>query len=254
MSVFDVSEKVVIVTGGNVGIGKAIARRFLQEGASVLTCSRRDYDAPPAAEGVDGVNERIVHMTCDVREPEQVEAVVRRTMDEFGRIDVLVNNAGGSPAADSSTASPRFFAAIIAINLTGLMVLSQRVNAIMQAQDAGGAMINIASIAGLQASPMMAAYGAAKAGVVNVTKSFAAEWGPKVRVNCIAPGLILTEGADFLAPTEEAKRSIASSIPLRRIGLPDEIADPVLFFASDASRYVSGSTLLIDGGGRIRGA
>src|SRR4051812_29067523 len=118
---FDVSGKVAIVTGGNVGIGENIARTLLQEGCSVLTCSRRDYPTPPAAEGLAGVDGRIVHMTCDVREPEQIEAVVQRATDEFGRLDFLINNAGGSPGADTSTASPRFFASIIAINLTGLM-------------------------------------------------------------------------------------------------------------------------------------
>jgi NAD(P)-dependent dehydrogenase (short-subunit alcohol dehydrogenase family) len=120
----------------------------------VVTCSRRDYDSPPAAEGVDDdASKRVVHMTCDVREPDQIDAVVQRALDEFGRVDVLVNNAGGSPAADASTASPRFFAAIIAINLTGLMVFSQRANNVMQKQDEGGSIVNISSVAGLSATP-----------------------------------------------------------------------------------------------------
>jgi NAD(P)-dependent dehydrogenase (short-subunit alcohol dehydrogenase family) len=249
---FDVSGKVAIVTGGNVGIGLEIARTYLREGACVLTCSRRDYPAPPAAEGVEGAAGRIVHMTCDVREPEQVDAVVQRTVDEFGRLDILVNNAGGSPWTSSTTASPRFFAAIIAINLTGLMVFSQRANNVMQTQDDGGTIINISSVAGLVASPFSAAYGAAKAGVINVTRSFAAEWGPKVRVNCIAPGLILTEGADFLAPTEEAKEAAAAAIPVKRIGLPADIADVVHFLSSPAARYINGETVVVDGGGRLR--
>lgn len=249
---FDIAKKVAIVTGGNVGIGLSIARMFLGAGGSVVTCSRRDYPSPPAAEGLEGVDDRIVHMTCDVREADQVDAVVAKTKETFGAVDILVNNAGGSPWTNSSTASPRFFAAIIAINLTGLMVFSQRANNVMQEQEDGGTIINISSVAGLVASPFSAAYGAAKAGVINVTRSFAAEWGPKVRVNCVAPGLILTEGADFLAPTEEAKQAAAEAIPLKRIGIPEEVADVVHFLSSPAARYVSGETLVVDGGGRLR--
>ncbi len=249
----DVAGKVAVVTGGNVGIGRSIARRLLVEGCSVVTCSRRDYDAPPAAEGLDGVEGRIVHMSCDVREPEQVEAVVTGAVDAFGGLDILVNNAGGSPAAEAATASPRFFAAVIATNLTSVMVFSQKGNAVMQQQDGGGVIVNISSVAGLNASPGLAAYSAAKAGVINVTRSLANEWGPKVRVNCVAPGLILTEGAEYLVPSDEAKVAAEASIPLGRIGEPDEIADVVMFLASDASRYVNGETIVVDGGGRVRG-
>jgi NAD(P)-dependent dehydrogenase (short-subunit alcohol dehydrogenase family) len=249
---FDIAKRTAIVTGGNVGIGAAIARMFLEAGASVVTCSRRDYPSPPAAEGLEGVSDRIVHMTCDVREPDQIDAVVQTAKDTFGSVDVLVNNAGGSPGAAAATASPRFFAAVIAINLTGLMTFSQRANAVMQEQSDGGTIINISSVAGVLAAPFSAAYGAAKAGVINVTRSLAVEWGPKVRVNCIAPGLILTEGADYLAPTEQAKADIAAQIPVRRIGLPEDIADVVHFLSSPAARYINAETIVVDGGQRIR--
>jgi NAD(P)-dependent dehydrogenase (short-subunit alcohol dehydrogenase family) len=248
---FDVSGKVAIVTGGNVGIGAGIARTFLEEGASVVTCSRRDYDSPPAAEGLSGVDGRIFHKTCDVREADQVEAVVDLAVEKFGRVDILVNNAGGSPAASSTDASPRFFAAIAAINLTGVIVFSQKANAVMQKQDEGGVIINISSVAGLQGAAFSVMYGASKAGVINATKSLAVEWAPKVRVNCIAPGLILTEGADYLAPTEEIKQAIASGIPVRRIGEPDDIADVVHFLCSPAARYINGETIVVDGGQRL---
>ena len=250
----DISGKVAIVTGGNVGIGHSIAATFLKEGASVVTCSRRDYDSPPAAEGLDDdAKERIVHMTCDVREADQIDAVVQRAVDEFGRLDILVNNAGGSPAADASTASPRFFAAIIAINLTGLMVFSQRANNVMQKQDEGGSIVNISSLAGLSATPWSVAYGAAKAGVINVTKTFAVTWAPKVRVNCIAPGLIWTEAASFLAPTDAARDAARQMIPLHRIGEVEEISDVVQFLCSPASRYITGETIIVDGGSHLRG-
>jgi NAD(P)-dependent dehydrogenase (short-subunit alcohol dehydrogenase family) len=131
------------------------------------------------------------------------------------------------------------------------MVFSQKANAVMQKQGEGGTIVNIASVAGLQAAPFMAAYGAAKAGVISVTKTNAVEWGPKVRVNCIAPGLILTEGAAFLAPTEQAREAISSAIPVRRIGEVDDVADVVHFLCSPASRYVNGDTIVVDGGQRL---
>jgi NAD(P)-dependent dehydrogenase (short-subunit alcohol dehydrogenase family) len=245
---FDVSGKVAIVTGGNVGIGQSIARTLLEGGASVVTCSRRDYDSPPAAEGLTGVDDRVIHMTCDVREVDQIQAVVDRAVKEFGKVDVLVNNAGGSPGAPSATASPRFFAAVIAINLTGVLVFSQRANAVMQEQDEGGSIINISSVAGIRGAAFSVAYGASKAGVINATMSLAVEWAPKVRVNCISPGLIMTEGASYLAPTEEAQRAIANAIPLKRIGEVSEIADVVTFLASPASRYITGENIVVDGG------
>ncbi|MEX0874832.1 MAG: glucose 1-dehydrogenase [Actinomycetota bacterium] len=247
---FDISDKVAIVTGGNVGIGQAIGRSLLEAGCSVVTCSRRDYDSPPAAEGLEGVDGRIIHMTCDVREADQIDSVVQRATDTFGRLDILVNNAGGSPGADSASASPRFFAAVIAINLTGLLVFSQKANAVMQAQGSGGTIINISSVAGIEGAAFSVAYGASKAGVINATRSLSVEWGPKVRVNCIAPGLIMTEGAAYLAPTEEAKQAIAARIPVRRIGEVDEIADVVHFLASPAARYMTGETVVVDGGAR----
>jgi len=247
---FDISDKVAIVTGGNVGIGQAIARTLLEAGCKVMTCSRRDYDSPPAAEGLEGVDGRVMHMTCDVREADQIQAVIDRTKSEFGSIDILVNNAGGSPGASSSTASPRFFAAVIAINLTGVLVFSQKANAYMQEQTEGGTIINISSVAGLEGAAFSVAYGASKAGVINATRSLAREWAPGVRVNCIAPGLIMTEGAEYLAPTEEAKQAIAARIPAGRIGEPGEIADVVHFLASPAARYMTGETVVVDGGAR----
>lgn len=248
----DFADQAVIVTGGNVGLGKAMARRFLDLGASVATCSRRDYDAPPAAEGMDGVADRIFHQSVDVREVDQLDAFVERVLDAFGRVDVLVNNAGGSPGHDTSTASHRFFEKIVALNFTALLNLSQRANAVMQKQDEGGTIINISSMAGLGPSAGLTVYGAAKAAVINLTASLAVEWGPKVRVNCIAPGFVLTEGADYLLAGEEAKAAAAQASPLKRLCTPEEIADVCMFLASPASRYVNGVTLPVDGGGRLR--
>lgn len=248
----DLTGKSVIVTGGNVGLGKAMARRFLECGASVATCSRRDYDTPPAAEGLEGVEDRIFHRSVDVREVDQLDAFVEQVSDAYGRIDVLVNNAGGSPGHDVSSASHRFVDKIVALNLTAVFNLSQRANAVMQKQDEGGVIVNISSMAGLGPSPGLTIYGAAKAGVINLTASLAVEWGPKVRVNCIAPGFVLTEGADFLLPNEQAKEVFAQMSPLKRLCTPEEIADVCVFLSSPLSRYVNGATLPVDGGGRLR--
>lgn len=249
---FDLSGKVAVVTGGNVGLGKAMARRFLEVDCNVATCSRRDYDSPPGAEGLEGTEGRIFHQSVDVREVTQLDAFVEKVLDTYGRIDVLVNNAGGSPGHDPATASHRFFEKILALNFTALLNLSQRANTVMQKQDEGGTIINISSMAGLGASPGLTVYGAAKAAVVNLTASLAVEWGPKVRVNCIAPGFVLTEGADFLLPTDEIKEQFAQGTPLKRLCTPEEIADVALFLASPASRYVNGATIPVDGGGRLR--
>ena len=243
--------RVVIVTGGNRGVGKVIARRFLEEGARVTTCSRGEYDEPPAAEGVEGAEGRVIHVPCDVRNLEQIDDVVGRTLDAFGRLDVLVNNAGGSPVAPTGPTSPRFHASVIAINLVGPLWFSQRANAVMQEQDSGGAIVNISSMASVTASPGLVAYGAAKAGLNHFTRSLAVEWGPKVRVNCIALGTIQTEALDavIFSNDEKTKMRFERANPLRRIGTPEEIANTCIFLAGGRAAYVNGATIWADGGG-----
>jgi len=245
--------RVALITGASRGFGRAIALAFAREGARIAAnylSSRREADGLVAEAGRLGAE--AFTLLGDVAREDDARALVDSTVDRFGRLDILVNNAGGSPAADASTASPRFFAAVIAINLTGMMVFSQRANNVMQKQDEGGSIVNISSVAGLTATPWSVAYGASKAGVINVTKSFAVAWGPRVRVNCIAPGLIWTEAAAFLAPTEEARSEARAMIPLNRIGEVEEIADVVQFLCSPASRYITGETIVVDGGSRLR--
>ena len=246
--------QVVIVTGGNRGVGRVIARRFLEEGASVLTCSRGEYEQPPAAEGVADAEGRIIHLPCDVREIEQVDRVVARAVEMFGRLDVLINNAGGSPVADAGSASPRFHKAVIEINLTGPLWFAQRANAVMQEQDSGGSIVNISSMASVVPSPGLTTYGAAKAGLNHLTRNLAAEWGPKVRVNCIALGTIQTEALDevVFGGDMERKRRYAQAVPLRRIGEPEEIANTCIFLASDRAPYINGATIWADGGGVVQ--
>jgi NAD(P)-dependent dehydrogenase (short-subunit alcohol dehydrogenase family) len=240
----DMSRQVVIVTGGCQGIGRGIALRFLNEGANVVICARH----PPALPVATG--KHAAHfVAADVREPDQVDAVVSQTVERFGRIDVLVNNAGGSPPADAATASPRFSAAIIQLNLVAPLVFSQRVNAVMQNQESGGSIINIASVSAMRPSPGTAAYGAAKAGLVNLTQSLAVEWAPKVRINAVVAGIMRTEKAHLHYGDETAMKRVAATIPLGRMGEPDDVADACLYLASPLARYVSGACLAVHGGG-----
>jgi NAD(P)-dependent dehydrogenase (short-subunit alcohol dehydrogenase family) len=240
----EMSHKVVIVTGGCQGIGRGIAMRFLGEGADVVVCARH----PPQSPVASGDREA-VFIAADVREPDQVEAVVKGAVERFGRIDVLVNNAGGSPPADAATASPRFSASIINLNLTAPLVFAQRVNAIMQRQPEGGAIVNIASVSATRPSPGTAAYGAAKAGLISLTQSLAVEWAPKVRINAVVAGIIRTEKAHLHYGDEAALERVAKTVPLGRMGEPDDVADACLYLASPWARYVSGACLTVHGGG-----
>jgi NAD(P)-dependent dehydrogenase (short-subunit alcohol dehydrogenase family) len=191
---------------------------------------------------------------CDVRDPDAVQRVVDRALADFGRLDVLVNNAGGAPPTDTSTASAKFHKAIIDINLTAPLVFAIKANAVMQGQDGGGSIVNISSMASVVAAPRLVAYGAAKAGLNALTRSLAVEWGPKVRVNCIALGTIMTEALEtYVLPKDSAAReAMTAAIPLRRIGEAEEIANVCLFLCSEAAPYIDGSTIWADGGG-LRG-
>jgi NAD(P)-dependent dehydrogenase (short-subunit alcohol dehydrogenase family) len=240
----DMSRKVVIVTGGCQGIGRGIATTFLREGADVVICARH----PPAAP-VTSREHEAVFIAADVRDPDQIDAVVKQTLERFGRIDILVNNAGGSPPADAATASPRFSASIIQLNLVSPLVFAQRVNAVMQKQGEGGSIVNIASVSATRPSPGTAAYGAAKAGLVNLTQSLAVEWAPKVRVNAIVAGIIRTEKAHLHYGDEAAMLRVAATVPLGRMGEPEDVADACLYLASPLARYVSGACLAVHGGG-----
>jgi NAD(P)-dependent dehydrogenase (short-subunit alcohol dehydrogenase family) len=231
--------KVVIVTGGCRGIGRGIARRFADAGAHVVVCCRHEPDDLP-----DGW----LFVAADVREPDQVDAVIATTRKRFGRLDVLVNNAGGSPPADTATASPRFTAGIIALNLTAAIVFAQRANAVMQEGD-GGSIVNIASVSGVRPSPEAAAYGAAKAGLLNATQTMAVEFAPKVRVNAVVAGLVVTEQSHLFYGDDAGIAAVGATVPLGRMADPSDIADICLFLASPLARYVTGAEILAHGGG-----
>lgn len=236
--------RVALVTGGTKGLGKGITEELLRAGYSVVVCGRSTPEAPIAA----GELTASFH-ACDVRDPEQVTALVAAVVAEHGRLDLLVNNAGGSPPADAATVSPRFSASIIALNLTAPLVCAQAANAVMQTQESGGAIVNIASVSGTRPSPGTAAYGAAKAGLINLTKSLAVEWAPKVRVNALVCGFIMTELADMHYGDAEGTAAVAATVPLGRFADAEDIANAVKWLASDESSYVTGAALEIHGGG-----
>ena len=240
----DLAGKLVLITGGTRGIGRGIAERFLAAGAEVLVCSRHEPDDLPTAGDATAS-----FLAADMREPEAIAALFGRVEEEYGRLDVLINNAGGSPSAEAATASVRFAAAIVMLNLQSAMMCSPHANKLMQEQDDGGVILNIGSVSGLRASPGTAAYGAAKAGLINLTQSLAVEWAPKVRVNCVSAGLIDTEQSHIHYGDEMGKARVAATIPAGRLGTPQDVGDACVFMASPLAAYISGANLLVHGGG-----
>ena len=240
----DLAGRAVIVTGGTRGVGRGISERFLEAGAQVLACARREPDEPVKAGGREAV-----YVAADVREVEQIESVVAEARSRFGRLDVLVNNAGGAPAAEAATASPRFSEAIIRLNLIAPLHFAQQANALMQQQDEGGCIINIASVSAIRPSPGTAAYGAAKAGLLSLTQTLAVEWAPRVRVNAVTAGMIRTELAHLHYGDEQGIAAVGATVPLGRMGEPGDVGDACVYLASPLASYVSGANLLLHGGG-----
>lgn len=240
----DFTGRVVLITGGSRGIGRGIAEAFLAAGADVAVCGRNAPDELPNAGGKSAL-----FVSADVRDADQVEKMVNDVVERLGRLDVLINNAGGAPFAEAATASPRFSEKIIQLNLTAALHCAQHANRIMQAQDSGGSIINIASVSGVRPSPGTAAYGAAKAGLINLSGTLAIEWGPKVRVNVVSAGMIRTEQAHLHYGSEEGIAQVAATVPLNRLGTPEDVAGACLYFASPLASYVSGANLVLHGGG-----
>ena len=167
----------------------------------------------------------------------------------FGRLAVMVNTAGGAPPADAATASPRFSESIIRLNLLAPLNFAQRANAVMQQQESGGVIINIASVSAIRPSPGTAAYGAAKAGLLSLTQSLAVEWAPKVRINAVTAGMIRTEQAHLHYGDEAGIAAVEATVPLGRLAEPADVGDVCLFLSSTLARYISGASILLHGGG-----
>ncbi|MDY7081382.1 MAG: glucose 1-dehydrogenase [Halobacteria archaeon] len=234
-----------MVTGSSSGIGRSIAERFADDGANVVVSSREQENVDPVAEGInesDGGDALAIE--CDVTERDAVEDMVEDTVEEFGSIDCLVNNAGASFMAGFDDISPNGWQTIVEINLTGTYNCTQIAGDYLKESE--GSVINFASVAGQQGSPFMSHYGAAKAAIINLTTTLAFEWAEEnVRINCIAPGFVATPGVESQmgVSADEIDREDVN----RRIGMSEEIADLTQFLASDASSYIVGETVTAKG-------
>lgn len=263
--------RVAIVTGTSRGVGVGISRRLLEEGATVVGCSRRELPALPAAQGIDDAQERSAQWVCEQGDWRQIDAFVQRVVDRFGRVDILVNNAGGTvptpqveavpalvakiqgapAAADDFERTARFHAFAIQNNLISPLWFAIRAARQMLGQESGGSIINISSGASHPAgSPTLVSYGAAKSGMNHMTKSLAQEWGPKVRVNCLALGATYTEGFRkiVLGKKDPEGREYFKNVPLRRGGEPEEVGNACIFLCSGQADIINGATILMDGG------
>jgi NAD(P)-dependent dehydrogenase (short-subunit alcohol dehydrogenase family) len=203
-----------------------------------VTCGRHEAD-------VEGA----LFMSADVRKPADAEKVVAKAVEHFGRLDVLVNNAGGAPHAMAADMSPRFVEAVINLNLLAPLWCAQSAHKVMAVQEDGGCIVNVSSVSGLRPSPGASAYGAAKAGLINLTTTLAVEWAPLVRINCVSAGLLDTGAGDEFYGGPGGMERVAATVPLGRMGTPADVAEACLWLASPGSSYVSGANLVLHGGG-----
>lgn len=239
----DFAGRVVLVTGGTKGIGRTIAERFLTAGADVVVCGRTTPETLPTAAG-----RHALFRATDVRDPVAVDGLVDYVVQQCGRLDVLVNNAGGSPDADAATVSPRFVEKIVALNLLAPFYASQAANRVMQDQAEGGAIVNIGSVSAEDPQPGTAAYSAAKAGLRVLSRALAMEWAPRVRVNHIITGLIRTDSAAAVYGPDGGA-AVARTIPMGRMAVPEDVAKACMYLASTLSDYVTGADVAVHGGG-----
>ncbi|MGR5133857.1 SDR family oxidoreductase [Vibrio alfacsensis] len=241
---FENDGKTVLITGGTKGIGAGIAKTFLDSGANVIVCGRSEPETLPSS------GERKARfLPVDVRDLDSIDTLFAIIQAEYGQLDVLINNAGGSPFALADKASPRFHESIIRLNLIAPLNVAQRANALMQIQSRQGVIIFISSVSALRPSPGTAAYGAAKAGVLSLVQSLAVEWAPKVRVVAVTPGLVETEQSALHYGDEAGIKAVSETIPLGRMAQPSDIGGACLFLASEHCLYGSGCNLVLHGGG-----
>ena len=238
---FDYSGQVVLITGGTKGLGRGIAARFDAAGAHVIVCARSEGDRP--------LPSRWSFLPADLRDGTQAWAMVDAAVAVHGRLDVVINNAGGAPPADTATASPRFTEKIVALNLLAPIFVSQRANHYMQGRPTGGCIINIGSVVSHRPSPTVAAYGAAKAGLNNFSMTTAQEWAPKVRVNTVIVGMVITEKSALHYGDEATIARVAQTIPIGRMAVADDVANACLYLASSGADYITGAELVVHGGG-----
>ena len=249
---FDLSGRVAIVTGGSRGLGLEMAEGLAEAGAALMLCARRAEWLTPALEDFRARGVRVDGMLCDVAKAEDVQAVVDRTTKTYGRVDILVNNAGVSWGAEPEDMPLDKWQKVIDINLTGAFLFAQAAGREMLKQQLGR-IINVSSIAGIHSSvngPHYVGYAASKAGMMGLTRELAATWGRHgIRVNAIAPGFFHSRLAD--AAIEIAEPAIKANSPLPRVGAAGELKGVVVFLAADASNYITGQVIVVDGGRTI---
>ncbi len=247
---FDLSGRVAIVTGGGSGIGRQMAQALAELGADLVLCARRPERCEQAAEEIAQLGVRALGLRCDVGDKAEVDALVSRTLDELGRVDIVVNNAGaswGAPAVDHPLEA---WNKVMAVNLTGVFLVSQAAGRVM-IDRGGGKIVNIASTAAFGALPPelmdAVAYSASKGGVLSLTRDLAVKWARHgVFVNALAPGWFPSEMSQALL--EQKAAGLLAGIPLGRFGGPDDLKGAVAFLASAASDFVTGQVLVVDGG------
>lgn len=248
---FDLSGKVAVVTGGGSGLGRKMAEALAESGADLVLCARKAERCDQAAAELRELGVRALGLGCDVRDPAQIDAVVRKAVEELGRVDILVNNSGTSWGAPPEDVPLEGWQKVIDVNLTGAFLFAQAAGRVMIEQGDGGKIVNVASVAAFRGAPQAAMnaipYNASKGGLVALTIDLAVKWAPhRINVNAIAPGWFPT---DLSGSTIEAGRdAFLRRIPLGRFGGDDDLKGAVVFLASAASDYVTGTTIVVDGG------
>jgi gluconate 5-dehydrogenase len=249
---FDLSGRVAIVTGGSRGLGQEIAEGLAEAGAKLMLCARRDEWLAPAVKEFRARGVAVESALCDVSKPSDVQAVVDATVRAFGQVDILVNNAGISWGDEPETMPLDKWQKVIEVNLTGAFLFSQAAGREMLKREYGR-IINVASIAGLHASvngPHYVGYASSKAGLMGLTRELAGTWGRRgIRVNAIAPGFFPSRMTEAVLPKAEA--ALKASCPLPRAGAPGELKGVAVFLAADASNYITGQVIVVDGGRTI---
>jgi NAD(P)-dependent dehydrogenase (short-subunit alcohol dehydrogenase family) len=231
-----------LVTGGTRNIGLRIAQRLRGAGADVMVCGRTEPAELPAG---------LSFVAADVRDPGQVAALVQRVLQTYGRLDLLVNNAGGGPAVPAADVSPNLATAVIRLNLLAPFFVAQAANAIMQTQPGGGLILNIGSVSASRPAPGTVLYAAAKAGLRTLTQALALEWAPAVRVNSVTVGVARTDDNADHYGDEAGLTAVAATVPMGRLATPDDVADACLLLTSPLADYITGADLLVDGGGQL---
>jgi len=242
--------RVAVVTAGGSGIGAATARRFGKEGAAVVVADLSGTRAEKVAAEIIAAGGKAAHIKMDASDPEAVQAAIRRATDSFGRLDVMFNNAGAAELAAIEDTTLESWNRVVAVTLTSVFLGIKYSLPIMRKQG-GGAIVNTASISGTRGDYGMGSYNAAKAAVINLTRTAAMEnAGYKIRVNCVCPGAINTRAPELLAGprADEFRKAQGAAAPMGRIGEPEEIANTVLFLASDEASFITGEAIIVDGG------